>query len=154
MYDLQGDAYEIFNSQGQSKNLIRERTNVHQILEGFEVDDHVFEPFGYSLNAINGDNYYTIHVTPHDSGPYVSFETNIRTNCDYDDVIKKVLGIFKPMSYDIVFHSPAEAEDIKVNGEIKRSFVRQKLSCGYHVQFVHFFNEHNKTQNAFKLDGN
>lgn len=153
MYDLQGVAYDVFNAEGQSKAAIHEKTQVHKILDGFEVDDFVFEPFGYSLNAIKDDSYYTIHITPQDSGPYVSFETNINTDCDYKDVIQKVLSAFKPMSYDIVYHSPNRAEDIRVEGDIKRSFVRQELSCGYHVQFVHFFNENNKTQKAFKLEG-
>ena len=39
--------------------------------------DVLFEPCGYSLNAMKGDTYYTMHVTPEEDFSYASFETNL-----------------------------------------------------------------------------
>ena len=44
--------------------------------DGAEVDDWAFEPCGYSMNALRGGYYYTVHVTPEADFSYASFETN------------------------------------------------------------------------------
>merc|ERR1719317_1362241 len=40
------------------------------------IDAHSFVPCGYSLNALDGEYYWCIHVTPQAQYSYVSFETN------------------------------------------------------------------------------
>ncbi len=42
--------------------------------QGAKVDDFSFEPYGYSMNAIWNQNYYSIHVTPQEQCSYASFE--------------------------------------------------------------------------------
>ncbi len=69
----------------------------------FEIQDHVFEPAGYSLNAVRGHSYYTIHITPEQPFFYISFEANIAGR----DFIKEVLDIFQPRSFDLLLFSPS-----------------------------------------------
>jgi len=43
---------------------------------GLMIDDHMFQPCGYSLNAIDMEFFWCIHITPEAQYSYVSFETN------------------------------------------------------------------------------
>jgi len=40
------------------------------------IDDYSFKPCGYSLNALDGEYFWCVHVTPQEKYSYVSFETN------------------------------------------------------------------------------
>ena len=56
---------------------------IKQLLErafvGFEIQDYHFKPYGWSLNAVRGAEYYTVHLSPEESSFYISFETNMRS---------------------------------------------------------------------------
>lgn len=140
MYGLQNPAREVFNQKGQTAENIRELTGVHRIFSSdFIVDDYAFSPIGYSLNAIRGPQYYTIHVTPQDESPYVSFETNLTSRADIAKTINSVLEVFKPSSFDIAyFDTMNRPEKIEIPGYYRLSQVRQKLLCGYAVFYGHF----------------
>jgi len=58
-------------------------------------DSHLFSPHGYSVNAVAGTSYHTVHVTPQPQNSYASFETN-RYEPDYSGTIRQVVSIFKP----------------------------------------------------------
>lgn len=118
---------------------IHRETGVRGIVEGFAVDDHVFDPSGYSLNALRGSEYYTIHVTPQAVGSYVSFETNHFFNVDLDVVVQRVLDIFRPQSVDVLaFSSQLDPVTVPRPYQPRRSVV-DKLGCGWSVQFLSFF---------------
>ena len=118
----------------------------------FQVDDHAFSPIGYSLNAIKGSQYYTIHVTPQDESPYVSFETNITSRTEVVNTIHAVLEVFRPTSFDMVFFDTRNTpEKIEVPGYHRLSQVREKLACGYAVQYGHFSQAHVEDQGAVEI---
>ncbi|MDE2491283.1 MAG: adenosylmethionine decarboxylase [Elusimicrobia bacterium] len=139
MHGVDPQASRVFMSgPARKRDFIREKSGVWTILPGFEVDDHLFEPMGYSLNAIRGPKYYTIHVTPQKIGSYVSFETN-SVEGDASDTVSRVLEIFKPQSCDVVLFQPQGArKKIRCGYPLKRS-VRHTLTCGYRVGFDHHF---------------
>ncbi|RHW76171.1 hypothetical protein [Colwellia sp. RSH04] len=62
----------------QQNNLSRENIKAYlcldTLLSDFIIDDYLFQPYGYSLNAINGKDYLTIHITPQASSSYISFD--------------------------------------------------------------------------------
>lgn len=64
-------------------------------------DGYLFSPCGYSLNAISGPRYFTVHVTPQTEGSYASFETNVPER-NYDRLVSKITGIFKPRKFSIM----------------------------------------------------
>jgi len=75
------------------------------VLDGF-----LFDPCGYSVNALLGKYYFTIHVTPQAECSYVSFETNIPLD-SYEDLIQQVILAFNPGHFIISFFS---TEDIEI----------------------------------------
>lgn len=135
MYNLRGPASEIFNCD-QTIERVRELTRMDRFFPGFQIDDHLFRPCGYSLNAIDGSDYYTVHVTPEESGSYVSFETNIRLGVPKLDVIRSVVEVFQPSSFDVVFfHPQRELKAFELPPFVQRNYVRESLSCGYELGF-------------------
>lgn len=69
----------------------------------FRTDEHLFEPTGYSLNAIQGDRYYTLHITPDEPGSYASFETNLGLNPQVQSGLDILFEAFKPQSASLLF---------------------------------------------------
>ncbi|GBG29355.1 S-adenosylmethionine decarboxylase proenzyme [Hondaea fermentalgiana] len=77
------------------------------------VDDRMFEPCGYSLNALQDESFYTLHVTPEPEYSYASFETNLEIS-DYTDLLTKTLRAFRPKRFAItMFADEAALEKIR-----------------------------------------
>ena len=111
-----------------------------EIFPGFQIDDHLFQPQGYSANAIRGPEYYTIHVTPEENGSYVSFETNVLLGSKIVPSIRSVVDLFQPRSFDVIyFHPEAGLKSFDVKPFNQRHDVRQSLSCGYEVGFSTYY---------------
>ncbi|MCB0415513.1 MAG: hypothetical protein KDD50_14345 [Bdellovibrionales bacterium] len=138
MYGIKGRAKKVFEDENLTANQIREFTGVGQIFDGFLIDDYKFEPKGYSLNALKGQFYFTIHVTPQEIGSYVSFETNYKIEGSYSKVVERVIGIFEPSSFDVVVFKTKEPEfvDVKDFGAVCAQ--HQTLECGYEVFYSQF----------------
>jgi S-adenosylmethionine decarboxylase len=66
------------------------------------IDDAHFVPCGYSMNAVYGDAYFTIHVTPEYHSSYASFETNAHERVLMPDVIDRVIATFHPKRFLVV----------------------------------------------------
>ncbi|KAK4054035.1 spermidine resistance protein [Microbotryomycetes sp. JL221] len=92
------------------------------------IDSFLFTPCGYSANAVQGDRYATIHVTPEPEYSYASFETNLDFAQDDDGVsrsrsgqllgpqslqelVENVLSIFKPNKMSITLFVSEEEEE-------------------------------------------
>ena len=135
MYDIQGQP--IFSQQA-SADQIRNSLNLESSFSGFTLQDHVFQPQGYSLNALRGKEYYTIHVTPQEPGYYVSFETNMQNPIE---AFHKVIGIFRPLRLDVILFSPhAYSLELpqSLEGFINHNFYYKRLNCGFDVRFLSF----------------
>jgi len=77
---------------------------VADLIEDSETDEFNFSPCGYSMNGLNKQSYYTIHVTPETICSYASFETNLSLG-SYSKLIAKVLALFKPNTFTVTFFS-------------------------------------------------
>lgn len=60
-----------------SEPSVYQLTRISEIYPKASVDDYVFDPCGYSLNGLLGEDYFTIHVTPEEQCSYASFETSV-----------------------------------------------------------------------------
>ncbi|NCN95264.1 MAG: adenosylmethionine decarboxylase [Bdellovibrionales bacterium] len=154
MYNLQGDAKEILNSPGHTIDQVRDLLKFDSIFPGFQVDDYLFQPRGYSLNALKGTNYYTVHVTPEEVGSYVSFETNLDINETVKHQLSHILEIFKPESFDVIWFRPdRQVPDLSVPHYVARNRYQQALSSGYTVSYSSHFMEAGTYQSATKMEG-
>jgi S-adenosylmethionine decarboxylase len=152
MYNLQGQASEIFNCD-QTIERVRQLSKLDQVFPGFQIDDHLFQPCGYSLNAIRGSEYYTIHVTPEEVGSYVSFETNVRLGNRISTALRSVVEVFQPRSFDVIyFHPEKELKAFEVNPFSQRNYVRQSLNCGFEVGFASYYLKFNEPMPAVSLE--
>ncbi|SCU92072.1 LAMI_0E08658g1_1 [Lachancea mirantina] len=81
-------------------------------------DSFAFSPCGYSSNVIvDGQYYYTLHVTPEDGWSYASFESNVPANLisqgrqDQVNVIRHVLDTFQPSEFCLTFFARDTANE-------------------------------------------
>ncbi|KAF8928591.1 adenosylmethionine decarboxylase [Dissophora ornata] len=56
---------------------VDQETGLAGLFPQAQLDSFLFTPCGYSANALQDGNYFTIHVTPEPVCSYASFETNI-----------------------------------------------------------------------------
>lgn len=136
MYHIQGDVAEYLLGPHQTRDEIRQHLQLDQLLPGFQLDDYVFAPFGYSLNALNDSHYATIHITPQSDISYVSFETN-QPPAEWHHALCRWLDILQPGSWDILgFNSKPIIPHVP---NVFRIGAKElSLSCGYHVFFHHY----------------
>eukprot|EP00019_Armaparvus_languidus_P003137 CAMPEP_0168592732 /NCGR_PEP_ID=MMETSP0420-20121227/7902_1 /TAXON_ID=498008 /ORGANISM="Pessonella sp." /LENGTH=370 /DNA_ID=CAMNT_0008628765 /DNA_START=257 /DNA_END=1366 /DNA_ORIENTATION=- len=78
-----------------ARTAIRSLLPFDELFPGLLVDDHVFEPCGYSVNGLHNGAYMTVHVTPELAHSFVSFETNC-TNLDPLLLLEWVTKRLKP----------------------------------------------------------
>ncbi len=146
MHDLHPDAMVMYTPEGgQDTDDIVKLTGLDSLYPNMSFDSFLFEPFGYSLNAINEDSYFTIHVTPQSTGSYASFETN-QVNNSYIDLVNRVLGIFQPAKFTFVLTSSMNDPRISVSAPLSDNIdgfcptekSLYELDCGYQVRFSNF----------------
>jgi len=100
------------------------------LLPNMETDEVLFDPCGYSLNAINAiqeeaqyledpsemkaeiPTYATVHITPESHCSFVSFETNMREREPIEDaplkrarLVEQVIQLFRPGRFSVVASS-------------------------------------------------
>jgi S-adenosylmethionine decarboxylase len=139
MYGIDESVRVQFEGGGQSEaSHVRERLDLGELARGFRLDDHAFEPSGYSLNGIREDKYWTLHVTPEANGSYVSFETNLEQGSDLGRVTDKLVELFRPRAVDTLLFRRGEDLPLRPEGYGLRSYVAGALACGYEVGFRSF----------------
>lgn len=138
MHGISGPAKELFNKHGLKRVELYEKTGINEIFPNFQCDDYIFDPVGYSLNAIGGDSYYTFHVTPEEGHSYASFETNFTFHEELEETVKRVIDIFKPESFTMVLfdqHGLCLPESFDGYERGKHMVER---ACGYDIRYRNF----------------
>jgi len=148
MYGIDCETQAKFSTHnpGQPETMAPDSTARH-FIDGFQIDDHIFMPSGYSLNAIHDRYYYTIHVTPETNCSFVSFETNyvFESESEVESCIHKVLREFRPERFDLIYFS----KDSNLNYQNRQYGLQnseyRRMACGYGVQFSHYLNTRNQS---------
>ena len=137
---LEALMYDSKSVQDTSRNTMnRLKARLQRVFAGFEIQDHHFAPTGYSLNAVRGEEYYTIHITPQAPVFYISFEAGFH-NRPFQEVTDKLMEIFKPQNFDLIFfHTTGQVRETYRNPDFCKTFWSHKvLNCGYEVSYMNF----------------
>jgi len=110
MHELHGCSMSHFykNQNFISEDITLKNSGITGIIpEGTDIDALMFNPFGFSLNGILKEAYYTMHITPQPECSYVSYETNRdMKEVDTVNLMKKIVDTFIPERYTfVVIHS-------------------------------------------------
>jgi len=114
-------------------------SGIRGLFEG-KVDAHQFEPLGYSLNGLDEQLYYTIHITPQPECSFVSFETNLVIK-DYPALVKRVVDVFRPQCFTVLVirDGPAEEVGFPYEGYYARNHAHHNFSTSNnHLSFFSF----------------
>lgn len=133
-YHLTGEASSLLNSPHQSKDLIREILGVQLLGTDFQIDDHAFSPLGYSLNAICGDHYLTIHVTPEKDWSYVSLEASCCLFSKYTQFTSSLIDKLRPKSIDFISFNDDQLGPFQDFISIQK--YQQVTASGHKVRFT------------------
>lgn len=151
MYHISGIAAEALRCGKLDSNNIRRALGIDELFSDFQIDDFVFEPCGYSLNGIKGEDYITVHVTPEEGWSYVSFETSVDLTKDYPGLIEKIVEIMKPKSFDLVTFDMRAKLNLS-DKYLKLDHVTQNVGDSYLVEFYHFKKALDGTRAPNRLD--
>ncbi len=144
MRGLPRDTISAFRSDNASA--VRNTPSLAQLgdmCKGMMRDDHFFSPDGYSLNAIRGERYFTVHVTPQQPGSYASVETNI-VSSTIPGTIHAMLNLFRPERFTLALTTTMNRSTRSAHRRldmagtpytmVERS--RYELDCGHIVSVV------------------
>ncbi len=139
MHGIPEEVASIFVGRSGSRDSIAEECGLTDLLPGFALDEFAFSPEGYSMNALRGGTYYTVHVTPEQVGSYVSFETNLDAGPRLSEFVAGVAQVFRPRALDVLSFSPTAQENapVSVPGYMDRADVQTDF-LGYDVRFSSF----------------
>lgn len=149
-YDIGKGASDVFQKPNQDAKAIRDFLGLDKFFEDFAIDDFVFEPYGYSINAIKDEFYYTIHITPQDCSSYVSFETDVPPEKLKEGVLEHLISKLRPGSFDVVTHHPERFIESSFGEYEKVSQVREEFSNGFHSEFTHYYKKVEGIQTPYR----
>ena len=136
MHHIQGTVAQVLRQENQTLDVVRKLVGPEEFLEGFDFDDYLFDPLGYSLNAVKDDRYMSLHITPQEENSYVSFETNLFIQGKYKNLLTRLIHIFNPLSFDLIDFNTKNT--MVEEGFVKVNCVQENLRCSYFVNFSHF----------------
>jgi S-adenosylmethionine decarboxylase len=153
-YQICPKVSEKLTNVGLSGKEVREFLQLDRLLAGFIFDDFVFEPFGYSINAIKGKQFLTIHITPQASSSYVSIQANINLIALAPDFLR----ILAPKSIDLLSVNEEAFNQLTQQylpkEYISKSLFQKKLSNNNLVSFANYILPQTVFSDAESLDVN
>ena len=151
-YQISTQASDKLTTPGLTAEQIREFLQLERLLPDFVLDDFVFEPYGYSVNAIHQDKYLTIHVTPQANSSYVSVESNL----NLIKLAPVILDILQPVSFDLLSFNEYDFEQQTAqfipHAYVSKSLVKETLSNDYLVCFANYILPQSNFTQATKLE--
>ncbi len=131
-------ASNTLTKKGLCKNSIRDFLRIENLLPNFTINDFVFNPYGYSLNAIFEDKYLTIHVTPQSDSSYVSVDSNL----NLIELAPKLIEILSPASFDLLSFNDAsfnvQLQRFIPTSYFSKALVEKTLVNNCYVCFANF----------------
>ncbi|KPU83544.1 hypothetical protein JI57_01035 [Psychromonas sp. PRT-SC03] len=88
-----------------SSATIEQQLQLNTYFKTFSIHQHSFHPRGYSVNGVQDEYYFTLHLSPEKVASYLSFETNLESDIS-KPFIEHLITLFNPKkSYLMSFTS-------------------------------------------------
>uniref|UniRef100_Q0HW77 S-adenosylmethionine decarboxylase n=1 Tax=Shewanella sp. (strain MR-7) TaxID=60481 RepID=Q0HW77_SHESR len=140
MYHIRGELAEYLKLPTQTEQGIYQQLGLQQLFGDFQLDMHCFQPAGFSLNAIRGADYFTLHITPsmgQGDNSYISFETNLDLAVYPHPVVARLLDLFSPISWDLInFNQPINTAGFPAHICLGQGLVT--TGSGSQISFRHY----------------
>ncbi|MDO6524274.1 hypothetical protein Q4519_01140 [Motilimonas sp. 1_MG-2023] len=81
-----------------NKSELQHKLGLKQFAANYHLNDWLFEPMGYSVNGLNGKQYFTLHLSPEEESSFLSLETNDRQLSQR--LSSYLLQQFSPLQYN------------------------------------------------------
>lgn len=128
MHDLAPAAAAPFSAcHSRNPSDVRRLERLKHLYPSSAMDEYFFHPQGYSLNAIEGKSYFTVHVTPQASGSFASFESNIPAG-DFERVFRELIRIFEPGRFSVMLTATTDPDMDPLYDQLKAAM------AAYHLQ--------------------
>lgn len=92
---LRSDFAKCLQNTIVSTQTIEKNLQINSYFNAFKVQQHSFKPKGYSLNAVQDESYFTLHLSPEKYASYLSFETNLESKLS-QPFIQHLVALFNP----------------------------------------------------------
>ena len=141
MYHIRGELADYLNGGSQSKAEICAALELNDLFPDFELDAHLFDPSGFSMNGLWGKYYVTLHITPQSenacASSYVSFETNLDLTQYPQQLLGRLLALFSPVSWDAIgFNINDSTQGFPAHLCLGRGSLTTEQ--GYDIRFSHY----------------
>lgn len=118
LHELESEFFTELQEKKIEETIVASKLKLLQHFQTFLIDQHSFQPKGYSLNAIDSERYFTIHITPEKLSSYISFESNLPIQ-EIANFQQHLLSLFNPeRAYLMSFNRTNEKINIETT-EIK-----------------------------------
>ncbi|KAH9579749.1 S-adenosylmethionine decarboxylase [Trypanosoma melophagium] len=136
---------------GPETAAVRRETKLDKVMDhSWLLHDLLFEPCGYSINAIRDAEYQTIHITPEDHCSFASYETNsCATN--YSERMQSVLEVFRPARFTVIVFLFPESDIGKAYLAENKIGVEPEFYPDYELQH-RTLNEFSQGQTSLKFN--
>ena len=99
-----------WKSRSPTALAMRENAGIHRLFPGWDIVDSDFEPCGYSMNALLGEAFANIHITPEDGFSYASVELCGLNPTEANAKMALIADIFRPQQMVVALSSQAADE--------------------------------------------
>ncbi|MEI6896425.1 MAG: S-adenosylmethionine decarboxylase [Psychromonas sp.] len=107
LHGLAGTFFTELQCAKVSASKVASQLKLSAHFKNFIIDQHSFDPKGYSVNAIHGESYFTLHITPEKLSSYLSFESNLEAH-DVINFQHHLLALFQPQRHYLMAFSPSK----------------------------------------------
>ncbi|GAA98412.1 uncharacterized protein L969DRAFT_23620 [Mixia osmundae IAM 14324] len=141
---------------------VSRQVGVQDLFPDAVLDAFLFEPCGYSANAVLDDRYATIHVTPEQDWSYASFECNLdistpvsprdavgRPTDNLHSLVNKVLAIFKPARFSITLFVSRDDDLVPSDAPYKRRAPSQGLQSLFNLSLQDAYTRRDRIHHEF-----
>jgi len=114
MHGLSGPFAELLYTGKASTEDIESSLSLTHFFSQMLIDQFIFTPKGYSLNAISERDYLTIHITPEQLSSYFSLETSFSL-ARIQPFINHLMRLFTPFKSQLMGFSNSHDQGIEIS---------------------------------------